>query len=294
MPLGRKNDTCLLLSGESTPNLCRLWNAPGARDLRARSSSPMASNTPTCRPQLIRRPPGATVIAIMPERVRQIAVREGYDRWAPGYDGYDNALVALEQPVVERLIGPACGLRVADIGCGTGRLTLPLASAGNHVTGVDFSRGMLDVLRAKCRPGAQLELVQHDLTRGVPLDSDAYDLVLCCLVLEHLPDVELMLAELARICRPGGRVIVSDFHPEMIRRGYHARFREAPGGQKLQIAGSYRAVARVVMAALDARLHITHLDELLMDERTAVRSRSASKWIGLPFLLVMVAAAGPP
>lgn len=215
-----------------------------------------------------------------------VGPREGYDRWAPGYDAYDNPLIALEEPVVRRLIGEVRGLAVADVGCGTGRHALRLGAEGARVTGVDFSSGMMAVLRGK-RPPASLQLLVHDLNLGIPLASRAFDLVLCCLVLEHLADLPRMMGELSRICRPGGHVVVSDLHPEMTRRGLHARFREQEGGDKVQIEGVHHGVADYVMAGLSAGLTIVEVSEHVMDERIAARSSSARKYLGEPLLLAL-------
>ena len=221
----------------------------------------------------------------MSEISEHVTPLRGYDLWAQQYDGYDNPLIALEQPIVRDLIGPASGLDVADIGCGTGRYALPLAAAGARVVGVDFSLGMLDVLRGKDPPGS-LRLVEHDLTAGIPLESDAFDLVLCCLVIEHIPEIDGMLRELARLCRQGGRLIISDLHPELIRRGFQARFHKTPT-EKVQIDGAYRPVADYVMAAVRAGLRIDRISEHLMDRETAERSPSATKWVDLPLLLLL-------
>lgn len=213
--------------------------------------------------------------------------RDGYDRWAAIYDEEANVLFPLEEPVLTQLLGECRGLRVADIGCGTGRWSLRLAAAGNEVTGVDFSSGMLDVLRAKPE-AAQLRLVEHDLREPLPLDDASFDLVLCSLVLEHLEDLEGMLMELARICAIGGRVMISEFHPEMIRRGLHARFDDPAAGSKVQIDGaSYRPVSAYVMAAQRAGLRIEHISEHLMDRETVLRAGAGGKWIGEPLLLVL-------
>ncbi len=223
--------------------------------------------------------------------------RQGYDRWAPYYDDYDNAVIALERPIVARLIGPDPGDTIADIGCGTGRHALPLARAGARVTGVDFSRGMLQELRRK-RPPATLTLIEHDLRAGVPLADDAFDLVLCSLVLEHLEDLAGALREFARVARPGGRVVIADLHPEMFRRGLHARFRVGgnrgapePDAEKIQIEGVDHTVSDYVMAIVGAGLEIRTMSEHAMDAATASRSPSARKYIGEPMLLCFELAA---
>ena len=218
--------------------------------------------------------------------LEELSPRDGYDRWAPGYDAYDNPLIALEQPVVRELLGDPAGLRAADVGCGTGRWARWLVERGARVTGVDFSTGMLDVLRRSCSSDA-LEIVEQDLTAGTSLPSDRFDLVTCCLVVEHLEDLDGFVRELGRICKPGGRIVINDFHPEMVRRNYHARFHETPGGTKWQIRGATHTVSGYVMAATRAGLGIEHVSEHIMTEALIERSRSSRKWIGEPLLFVM-------
>ncbi|MCR9165164.1 MAG: class I SAM-dependent methyltransferase [Nannocystaceae bacterium] len=219
------------------------------------------------------------------EPITEISTQAGYDRWAPGYDAYDNPLIALEQPEVRALIGDPSGLAVLDVGCGTGRHALWMAERGATVTGVDFSSGMLEQLRAK--PDADVTVIEHDFTEGLPVPDRSVDLVTCCLVLEHVPSLGAVFAEMARVTRPGGRVVISDFHPEMLRRGYHARFREAPGGPKFQMLGEAHTVSDYIMAATRAGWSIEHAAEHVMTEALAERSRSAKKWVGLPLLFVL-------
>ncbi|HLT38979.1 MAG TPA: class I SAM-dependent methyltransferase [Enhygromyxa sp.] len=213
-----------------------------------------------------------------------VPTREGYQRWAPYYDDYDNALIVLEQPIVTALLGDLAGARVADIGCGTGRHALRLAAAGASVTGVDFCGGMLDVLRSK-QPPASVRLIEHDLGEPLPLGDGEFDVVLCSLVLEHLPDLRAIVAEFGRIVRPGGRVVLADFHPEMFRRGLHARFRAGDDAVKVQIEGVDHTIADYVMAIVGAGLEIVGMAEHRMDAETAARSESASKYVGEPMLL---------
>jgi ubiquinone/menaquinone biosynthesis C-methylase UbiE len=88
------------------------------------------------------------------------SVRVGYDRWAEVYDHDANPLQALEEPIVRRMIGDPRGLKVLDLGCGTGRHALWLAARGATVTGADFSEGMLEEARRK--PGAeQVRFLRH-------------------------------------------------------------------------------------------------------------------------------------
>ena len=76
-------------------------------------------------------------------------MRDGYDRWAEVYDEDLNPLVMLEEPLVRSWVAAPRGLRVADVGCGTGRHALWLADAGASVDAFDASRGMMDKAREK-------------------------------------------------------------------------------------------------------------------------------------------------
>jgi ubiquinone/menaquinone biosynthesis C-methylase UbiE len=213
-----------------------------------------------------------------------VPTHEGYERWAPYYDDYDNALIVLEQPIVTAMLGQLDGERVIDVGCGTGRHALRLAAGGVAVTGLDFSAGMLEILRSK-QPPSSLRLIEHDLARPLPLADDEFDVVLCSLVLEHVRDLGAILREFGRIVRPGGRIVIADFHPEMVRRGLHARFRAGADAAKVQIAGADHSIADYVMAIVAARLEIVDMAEHRMDAETAKRSASASKYLGEPMLL---------
>src|SRR5438105_3278933 len=127
--------------------------------------------------------------------VEILPARDGYDRWAEIYDEEDNPLLLLEEPCVTQLLGDVRGLRVADIGCGTGRHALRLAAEGALVTGVDFSEVMLE--RARRKPGAEaVRFVHHDLAQPFPLPSASFDRVLCCLVAEHIADLTGFFEEL--------------------------------------------------------------------------------------------------
>ena len=66
-----------------------------------------------------------------------------------------------------------------------------------------------------------------------------YSRDLCCLVLEHIRDLDAVLAEMATICRPGGFVLISELHPAMFLRRLQARFTDTKTGLKVNIE-SYR------------------------------------------------------
>ncbi len=129
-----------------------------------------------------------------------------FDRRVAGsYDtlrGHPAAVTPAIGEALARELGP--GARVLEPGVGTGRIALPLLGAGCRVTGVDLSSDMLAALAGQAREG--LRLVRGDITR-LPFAAGAFDGAVCVHVL-HLVDARAVLAQLLRLVRPGGTIIL--------------------------------------------------------------------------------------
>jgi ArsR family transcriptional regulator len=114
---------------------------------------------------------------------------------------------------------------IVDVGTGTGFVAAGLAASAARVIGVDNSPRMLDVARANLdRLGiANVELRQGELT-SLPLADDAAGAAVANMVLHHAEDPATMLAEMARVTRPGGWVAITDEveHPYEWMRTEHA------------------------------------------------------------------------
>ena len=234
----------------------------------------------------ISHPRGSEALRPFLEPRVELPTRAGYDRWAEIYDEEDNALILLEEPHVNRLLGDVAGLAVADIGCGTGRHALRLARAGAQVTAVDFSDAMLR--RARAKPGGEaVTFLQHDLAEPLPLPAGSFDRVLCGLVVDHIADLGRCFGELKRLCRPDGAVVVSVMHPAMMLRGIQARFTDPATGRETRPLSYAHQVSDYVMAATRAGFSLDHLGEHLVDAALAARSPRGAKYLGWPLLLVM-------
>jgi SAM-dependent methyltransferase len=157
--------------------------------------------------------------------VPELDVRRGYAAWSTSYDEPGNPLISAEQPVVRAVLDEAPPGDALDAACGTGRHTAHLVERGHRVVGVDGSPEMLARARSAV-PGARFE--EGDLSQ-LPLDDDSVDLAVCALAFDHVADVAGPIAELARVVRPGGRVVISDIHPVMSMLGGAAFFRAADG-----------------------------------------------------------------
>ena len=217
---------------------------------------------------------------------RVLPTREGYDRWAATYDTMGNWLLALEEPEVERGLGDVAGLDLLDVGTGTGLHAIALAARGAHVTAVDFSDEMLAKARAK--PGAErVRWIAHDVLTPLPFAAASFDRVLSGLVIEHIPVAALagFFAELGRVARPGGRIVVTAMHPAMFVKGVSANFHDESGEVRPR---SYVAtLSDYVMGATSAGLGITGLVERTVDAGLVERYERARKFLDWPALFVM-------
>lgn len=214
-----------------------------------------------------------------------VPTREGYDRWAEFYDVDDNPLVKLEEPVVRRLYGDPRGLDVLDVGCGTGRWTHQLAEAGARVTAFDFSLGMLQKAKEKSSRHA-VQFLVHDVAHDLPFANGSFDRVSCCLVIDHVADLERLFREMGRVCRPSGRIIASTLHPAMMLKGTQARFRDPETGRETRPRSEPHQIADYVMAIMRSGLRLACMEEHMADDALAARSPRAVKYLGWPMLLV--------
>ena len=143
-------------------------------------------------------------------------VPSSYDDFADAYaaqneTGLFNAYY--NKPEILRLAGDVSGRRVLDAGCGSGPLSEALGDQGAVVSGFDASAAMVDLARKRLGDDADLRVA--DLAEPLPYADGEFDVVVASLVLHYLEDWSGPLAELRRVLRPGGRLIVSVIHPSV-------------------------------------------------------------------------------
>ena len=210
----------------------------------------------------------------------------GYDRWAEVYDTEGNPLVHLEEPVVRGWLADSRGLRVADVGCGTGRHALWLAEAGAEVDAFDASAGMMAKAREKLAAHG-VRFHEHVLPEPLPVADGSFDVVLFALVADHVDDLEAAFRDLWRVLKPGGTLVFTVLHPAMNLRGITARFWDPNDGSEVRVAAFEHSYADYVMAVLSAGFVVEEILEREADAELARVKPRAEKYVGWPMLLAM-------
>jgi len=147
-----------------------------------------------------------------------LAPREAYRRLAADYDSSPNALIRLEERSMKPFIPEKLrGQTVIDVASGTGRWARYCRERGARSIAVDFCLEM--------RPNVQADAAQ------LPLPDASADLAICAFALGYVPGC---LSELVRVTRPGGTILVSDVHPDALKRGWTRSFRHH--GDLIQVA----------------------------------------------------------
>ena len=142
------------------------------------------------------------------------ATRQEQQFWTRYFTVYDTLNEATPyQAMIARqveLLAPTTGARALDAGTGSGNLAAALVRRGVDLVGLDFCEPALVLARAKA-PGATFQF--GDLTKPLAFPADTFDLVTCSAVLHVLgrDQQRFALGELARVLRPGGRLVVTAF-----------------------------------------------------------------------------------
>jgi ubiquinone/menaquinone biosynthesis C-methylase UbiE len=218
----------------------------------------------------------------------ELSVLDGYAAWAERYDEEDNPLALIEGPAIMEACGNVAGLAVLDVGCGTGRHSLPLIEAGAKVVGIDFSPEMLAVARRRSASlfgatgSASAEFHQHSLPGPFPFADQSFDLVIMGLVIEHVADLDAVMRETHRVLKTGGRCLVSALHPERTAAGQRARFLDPATGLRTPIATIHRTEEEYLAPARAAGFDIEESKTLLGTAELAARSPRGAKYVGLP------------
>lgn len=159
-----------------------------------------------------------------------------YARWRSSRLG--RITDALERELLFELLGPVAGLSVLDVGCGDGALAAELARHGALVTGLDPDKAMLTRARRRAETESPSLQFVEGRAESLPFNDASFDRVVAVTVLCFVPQAGRAVAEMARVLKPGGRLVVG----ELGRWSIWAAYRRLRGylGHRVWRAATFR------------------------------------------------------
>jgi ubiquinone/menaquinone biosynthesis C-methylase UbiE len=224
-------------------------------------------------------------------------VTDHYDSFAQAYSKENESSLInayYERPAMINLAGDVDGHRVLDAGCGSGPLSAALREKGATVVGFDASTAMIQLARERLGPEPDLRVA--DLGQPLPFEDNAFDDVVASLVLHYLKDWTSPLAELRRVLKPGGRLILSVNHPFVYKINYPdaAYFAVTQYSEEFSFAGQnaaltywHRPLTAITTAFTEAGFRISVLSEPPYDPDTPRELLSAELGDRTTFLCFM-------
>lgn len=147
----------------------------------------------------------------MPEEITK--TQEYYDSFSENYekeryDGYHLLIDELELACIKDYIK---GKKVLEAGCGTGLILQRIAQIAQEAHGIDISEGMLTLAKEK-----GLNVQQASVTK-IPFEDDYFDVVCSFKVLAHVKDIKDAIAEMSRVIKPGGILVLEFYNTYSLR-----------------------------------------------------------------------------
>ena len=159
--------------------------------------------------------------------------KELFDDWPDRYEAWFSTPIGrlikeVEGRLIMEMLRPGRDEKILDAGCGTGVFTIDYLAAGAEVVGLDISQPMLDTATRKAA-GYPFQAVHGDMER-LPFADDSFDKAVSVTALEFVADGAGTLAELFRVTKPGGVVVVGTLNS--LSPWAHRRRAKAERGQR--------------------------------------------------------------
>ena len=195
---------------------------------------------------------------------RTVTARDGYAQWVATYE--DTVKSDMDLWLLEQIQSVKWSTveHCADLGCGTGRTAAWLTNKGvQEIDGIDATPEMLE--RARMREVFASLRVADVCTTGLPAAS--YDLIVTCLVDEHLAELAPLYAEAARLARRDAAYVLVGFHPFFIMATGMPTHFQGIDGEQVAIETHVHLLSDHTQAALAAGWQLTEFHEQVIDER---------------------------
>jgi ubiquinone/menaquinone biosynthesis C-methylase UbiE len=192
-----------------------------------------------------------------------MSIQNAYDNWSESYDSDENLTRDLDQKVTREALANQHFKSILELGCGTGKNTAFLSQIGTQVHALDFSQGMIEKAKEKVK-AENVRFSLADLTQTWPCDDQAYDLIVCNLVLEHIEGLSFIFSEVFRVMGKGGKFLINELHPFRQYEGKKARFQREEG--VIEVAAFTHHISDFVSTGADHGLRLVKLNEWWHEE----------------------------
>lgn len=156
-------------------------------------------------------------------RLPLLSPRDGYDRWADSYGVKPTVVQTLESPALFDMMPDLAGKIVLDLGCGRGRIAATaIKQDAKETIGLDLSAQMLRLAVDSNESSRSFWLAGDCI--DLPFKTQSFDVIVSGLMMGHVEDLEGTINQIDRVLRPGGYLVLSDFHPFATLRGDERSF----------------------------------------------------------------------
>jgi ubiquinone/menaquinone biosynthesis C-methylase UbiE len=189
-----------------------------------------------------------------------------YDWWAASYDDNqsDNLMLALDEEVFSDLLNKIQikDKILVDIGCGTGRHWKKIINRQpKKMIGFDVSEQMLMMLQHKFPQADTYHLTNNKLNR---IENNSCDIIISTLTIAHIKNIAETLKEWVRILKPGGDIIITDYHPTALANGADRTFNY--NSKKVAIVNYAHPIEKIKMIIAELHLKVLKIIEKNIDD----------------------------
>lgn len=187
-----------------------------------------------------------------------MSIQNAYNEWSQTYDTDKNLTRDLDEQIMRESLSNLHFHSILEIGCGTGKNTTFLARIGTRIHALDFSEGMIEKAKDKVK-AESVRFEVADLTQRWPSEEQAYDLIVCNLVLEHIEELSYIFSEAFRVLKQGGKFFINELHPFRQYEGRKARFGTGEG--VTEIPAFVHHISEFVNTASESGFTLVKLNE---------------------------------
>ena len=191
-------------------------------------------------------------------KVISMSIQKAYNDWSETYDTDENLTRDLDQKVTRDILANLYFKSILEIGCGTGKNTSFFSQIGQKVHAVDFSQGMIEIARKKVQ-AENVRSSMMDITQKWNFENQAFDLIVCNLVLEHIENLSFVFSEASRTLKENGRFFINELHPFKQYEGKKARFYRDQ--ETIEVEAFVHHISDFFNAATNNKLTLVRLKE---------------------------------